>query len=191
MEIPYIAYNASGNAIASGKFCLGVVAAVGKYSDMTASTWCYKYVVELSDAKVISGYKDKSFRPNGNVTYGEALKLILLATGTPVQAPTGKHWASGYLTRAKANNLISGNVNLDAPITRLAVSQLAAKAMKLSTSGLSSVKPFTDTNDLYVQALNSAGIVEGYFSKGTSTFKPGSSLTRGQISAIVWRIERA
>lgn len=38
---------------------------------------------------------------------------------------------------------------------------------------------------------NAAGIVEGYFSNGTSTFKPYNTLTRGQISAIVWRMEQA
>ena len=82
-----------------------------------------------------------------------------------------------------------GNVNLSAPITRLQVAQLAAGALKLSTANLSSVKPFTDTSDLYVQALNAAGIVEGYFSNGTSTFRPNNTLTRGQVSAIVWRMQ--
>ena len=39
-----------------------------------------------------------------------------------------------------------------------------------------------------MQALNAAGIIEGYFSNGTSTYKPNSTLTRGQVSAIVWRM---
>lgn len=191
VELPYVAYNSSNKAIASGKFCLGVVNRIASYSDMNASTWCYKYVVELSDANVISGYKNGTFRPNNTVTYGEALKLIMLAAGYSVQNPTSSHWASGYLSRAKTDGLVSGTVKLDAPISRLAVAQIAAKAMKLSTSGLSSVKPFTDTNDVYVQALYGAGIVEGYFANGTSTYKPNNTLTRGQISAIVWRMERA
>ena len=79
-------------------------------------------------------------------------------------------------------------MNLSAPITRLQVAQIAAGALKLSTSNLSSVKPFTDTSDVYVQALNAAGIVEGYFSNGTSTFRPSNTLNRGQMSAIVWRM---
>ena len=113
----------------------------------------------------------------------------MLAAGYPVQEKTGTHWASGYLTKAKADKLISGTVDLDAPITRLAVAQIAAKAMELNTSDLSSVKPFTDTSDVYVQALSAAGIVEGYFSGGTSTFRPSNTLTRGQVSAIVWRMK--
>ena len=52
------------------------------------------------------------------------------------------------------------------------------------------MRPFTDTADVYVQALNAAGIVEGYFSNGTSTFRPSATLNRGQMSAIVWRMNQ-
>ena len=114
----------------------------------------------------------------------------MLAAGYPEIAPTNKNSVfSGYLDRARADGLITRtNVNLSASITRLQVAQLAAGAMKLDINNLSSVKPFTDTADVYVQALNAAGIVEGYFNNGTSTFKPGNTLTRGQVSAIVWRM---
>ena len=191
VEIPYVACNSSGVPFASGKLCLGVVRQMEDYSDISATTWCYKYVLELSDAGVISGYSDGTFRPNDTVTYGAALKLIMLAAGYDEQKPVNSNVFIGYLARAQADGLVSGSVNLNAPITRLAVSQIAAKAMGLSISNLSSVRPFTDTTDPYVQALNAAGIVEGYFSNGTSTFKPYNTLTRGQISAIVWRMEQA
>ena len=190
VEIPYAAVNASGKLIASGKLCLGVVRQMEDFSDITSSTWCYKYVLELSDAGVIDGYENGTFRPDSQVTYGAALKLIMLAAGYTEQAPTGSNVFSGYLARAQEDGLVSGSVNLSAPITRLAVSQIAAKALGLSITNLSSVRPFTDTTDPYVQALNAAGIVEGYFSNGTSTFKPYNTLTRGQISAIVWRMEQ-
>ena len=190
VEIPYVACNSSGTPIASGKLCLGVVEEMEDFSDISSSTWCYKYVLELSDADVIDGYSDGTFKPDNQVTYGAALKLIMLATGYTEQAPVNSNVFSGYLARAQADGLVSGSVDLDAPITRLAVSQIAAKAMGLSINNLSSVRPFTDTSDPYVQALNAAGIVEGYFDNGTSTFKPYNTLTRGQISAIVWRMEQ-
>ena len=191
VEIPYVALDASGNALASGTFSLGVLNSRKTLKDVNSSTWCYKYVMELTDQNVISGYSDGSFKPNSTVTYGAALKLIMLAAGYPEQAPTGKNVFSGYLTRAQADGIVTrSNVNLAAPITRLQVAQLAAGALKLSTSNLSSVKPFTDTSDVYVQALNAAGIVEGYFSNGTSTYQPSKTLTRGQMSAIVWRMNQ-
>ena len=190
VEIPYVACNSSGTPIASGKLCLGVVEEMEDFSDISSSTWCYKYVLELNDADVIDGYSDGTFKPDNQVTYGAALKLIMLAAGYTERAPVNSNVFSGYLARAQADGLVSGSVDLDAPITRLAVSQIAAKAMGLSINNLSSVRPFTDTSDPYVQALNAAGIVEGYFDNGTSTFKPYNTLTRGQISAIVWRMEQ-
>ena len=190
VEIPYVALNSNGTAIASGTFSLGVVNSVKKFSDVTTSTWCYKYVAELSDASVIAGYNDGTFKPNSTVTYGAALKLIMLAAGYPEQKPVNSNVFSGYLAKARAEGIITrSNVDLTKPITRLQVAQLAAGALKLNTSNLSSVKPFTDTNDASVQALNAAGIVEGYFSNGTSTYKPNNTLTRGQVSAIVWRMQ--
>lgn len=189
VEIPYVALNGSGTAIAAGSFSLGVVNNKKTFSDVTSSTWCYKYVAELSDASVIDGYSNGSFKPNSTVTYGAALKLIMLAAGYPEQEPTGTNVFSGYLAKARAEGIITrSTVDLTKPITRLQVAQLAAGALKLDTSSLSSVKPFTDTSDAAVQALNAAGIVEGYFSNGTSTYKPNNTLTRGQVSAIVWRM---
>lgn len=189
VEIPYVAYNSSGTAIAAGKFCLGVVNNLKKFTDVTSSTWCYKYVVELADSKVIDGYSDGTFKPNNTITYGAALKLVMLAAGYPEQKPTDSNVFSGYLAKARAEGIITrSNVDLTKPITRLQVAQLAAGALKLDTTNLSSVKPFTDTTDASVQALNAAGIVEGYFSGGTSTYKPNNTLTRGQVSAIVWRM---
>lgn len=189
VEIPYVALDANGNALAVGTFSLGVLNNRKTLKDVNSSTWCYKYVMELTDQNVISGYPDGSFKPNSTVTYGAALKLIMLAAGYPEQAPTGKNVFSGYLARAQADGIVTrSNVNLTAPITRLQVAQIAAGALKLNTSNLSSVKPFTDTSDVYVQALNAAGIVEGYFSNGTSTYQPSKTLNRGQMSAIVWRM---
>ena len=191
VEIPYVALNSSGTAIASGTFSLGVVNSRKTFSDVGSSAWCYKYVTELSDAGVIDGYANGTFKPDSTISYGAALKLVMLAAGYPEQAPINNSGSvfSGYLAKAQADGLITrSNVNLAAPITRLQVAQLAAGAMKLSTTGLSTVKPFTDTSDLYVQALNAAGIIEGYFSNGTYTYRPNNTLTRGQVSAIVWRM---
>ena len=190
VEISYVACNSSGVPFASGKLCLGVVREMEDYSDIDSSTWCYKYVLELSDAGVISGYSDGTFRPSDTVTYGAALKLIMLAAGYDEQEPVGSNVFSGYLARAQKDGLVSGSVDLTEPITRLAVAQIAAKAMGLSITNLSSVQPFTDTTDPYVRALNAAGIVGGYFENGTSTYKPYNTLTRGAMSAIVWRMEQ-
>ena len=192
VSIPYVPLSSSGTALGAGVVSIGVVDSVKKFTDISTSTWCYKYVTELASANVISGYSNATFQEKNTITYGAALKLIMLAAGYGEQAPTVKGSPfSGYLAKAKAAGLVSGNPKLNGPITRLQIAQIAAKALKLSTTGLPSKKPFTDTNDVYVQALNAAGIIEGYFSNGTSTYKPNHTLTRGQVSAIVWRMKNS
>ena len=192
VSIPYVALSSSGTALGAGVVSIGVVDSVKKFTDISTSTWCYKYVTELASANVISGYSNGTFQEKNTITYGAALKLIMLAAGYGEQAPTVKGSPfSGYLAKAKAAGLVSGNPKLNGPITRLQIAQIAAKALKLSTTGLPSKKPFTDTNDVYVQALNAAGIIEGYFSNGTSTYKPNNTLTRGQVSAIGWRMKNS
>ena len=192
VSIPYVALSSSGTALGAGVVSIGVVDSVKKFTGISTSTWCYKYVTELASANVISGYSNGTFQEKNTITYGAALKLIMLAAGYGEQAPTVKGSPfSGYLAKAKAAGLVSGNPKLNGPITRLQIAQIAAKALKLSTTGLPSKKPFTDTNDVYVQALNAAGIIEGYFSNGTSTYKPNNTLTRGQVSAIVWRMKNS
>ena len=192
VSIPYVALSSSGTALGAGVVSIGVVDSVKKFTDISTSTWCYKYVTELASANVISGYSNGTFQEKNTITYGAALKLIMLAAGYGEQAPTVKGSPfSGYLAKAKAAGLVSGNPKLNGPITRLQIAQIAAKALKLSTTGLPSKKTFTDTNDVYVQALNAAGIIEGYFSNGTSTYKPNNTLTRGQVSAIVWRMKNS
>jgi len=169
-------------------FSLGVLNTMPKFKDITSSTWCYKYVAEMADAGVIGGYGDNTYRQSNSLTYGAALKLIMLAAGYDKEVEPAGNTFINYLNTAKEDGIVSGNVNLSGPITRLQVAQLAAKAMGLDTKNLSTVKPFTDTNDKYAQALSAAGIVEGYFANGTSTFRPNNPLTRGHISAIVWRM---
>ena len=145
VSIPYVALSSSGTALGAGVVSIGVVDSVKKFTDISTSTWCYKYVTELASANVISGYSNGTFQEKNTITYGAALKLIMLAAGYGEQAPTVKGSPfSGYLAKAKAAGLVSGNPKLNGPITRLQIAQIAAKALKLSTAGLPSKKPFTD-----------------------------------------------
>lgn len=100
------------------------------YEDMRQdrSDWYYQYVRDLSHNGVVNGYPGYVFEPRGNVTWGEALKAILLAVGYSEQAPTGEHWASGYLAAAQADGLVDADlvIELNDPITRQEYASVAA-----------------------------------------------------------------
>ena len=164
----------------------------GGYSDVPESKWFYDYVMELSEAGVVGGRGDGTFDPQSSVTVGEALKLILLAARCEEQsAVEGAHWASGYASLALQYGYLSDSLlaDLDAPIARRDVAQLAAKAIGFSQS--SERSPFADTNDGYVTALYTIGVLTGSEEDGQTVFHPNQSITRAEVSTIVWRLQHA
>lgn len=153
--------------------------------DITRDQWYYDYVNELYNNGVINGYEDSTFRPGNTVTTGEALKMILLAAGYGEPEPVESHWARGYLDFALEYAIIdSGDItDLDVPIDRVMMAKVAARALGLER--IFDVDPFADTSNMYAAILSDHGIVEGY---EDGTFRPNQSLTRAELSAIVWRI---
>ena len=163
------------------------------YEDMRQdrSDWYYQYVRDLSINGVVNGYPGYVFEPRGNVTWGEALKAILLAVGYSEQAPSGEHWASGYLAAAQADGLVDADlvIELNDPITRQEYASVAARGLGLEDSDIRS--PFIDTEDPEILALYEAGIVEGSINEDDEReFLPDDYITRAEISAVLWRIAR-
>lgn len=161
------------------------------YIDMKKdrSDWYYQYVRDLSIASVVGGYPDGTFGSRNEVTWGQALKLIMLAVGYDVQEPVeGGHWASGYLMKALQDGLVSAdqNIDLNAPLSRVEYARVAYAAMGLKLSKIDN--PFIDTDDASVIALYEAGIVEGSFNANGRVFKPEDNISRAEMSAVIWRI---
>ena len=166
-----------------------VPAQAADFSDVPDWEWYYPYITALSERGVVNGYEDGTFRPQGTVTWGEALKLILLAAGQDSQPATDLHWAGGYLNLALQWGIlpVGPQYDLDAPITRQQVAQIAARALGLRA--VMAENPFADCSDPEVLALCEAGIIQGMEVNGQLCFLGGDTLQRSQISAIIWRIE--
>ncbi|MBQ7566146.1 MAG: S-layer homology domain-containing protein, partial [Oscillospiraceae bacterium] len=154
------------------------------FTDVTEADWFYTYVKDLVDDGTVNGMTPTTFVPKGDLTYGQALKLVTLAAGAEEQeALAGGHWASGYQRYAARQGWIGGTVNLDAKITRLEFCQIAAKAKGLTEQP--ATNPFKDTTDTAVLALNKVGVINGM---SADTFAPNDLLTRAQISKIIWTL---
>ena len=186
-SVPFTAYLVGGGTI-TGTVSISVTATSStSLRDVKTTDWYATYVTDLMAAGVLTGYEDNTFRSTNNVTYGEILKLVMLATGYSEQSKTGTHWASGYVERALSDGIISERVNPDAYADRAAVADIAAKAMKLApvTGGTS---PFTDSANGYARALYNAGIITGYEENGRTYYRGANRIERSHIAAIIWRI---
>lgn len=202
--IRYAAYDSKGAFQFVGEVEITVKPTVKIYTKFfpdvlkTVSTeWYYTAVMDLAEANVIGGYEDGTFKPDEKVTYAQALKLIMLATGYPVPVQTGTHWASGYLAVAKAEGLVNVALtesHLDRAIDRNTIAQIAAKAMKLPASTIIT-SPFADvsvgsTYASYIFSLYEAGIITGSVDSktGSTVYYGPNAIKRSEMSVIVWRI---
>lgn len=155
------------------------------FTDLYQDRWYYDYVNTLYNQGIIKGYEDSTFRPERTVTTGEALKMILLAAGYSEPEQVTDHWASGYHYLALDLGVIDRGdiVDLDVAITREMMAKIAANALGLERLYDGAV--YSDTDNKYACALYDWGITEGY---EDGTFRLSRSLTRAELSAIVWRI---
>lgn len=166
---------------------------INPYSDVQEQAWYYPYVMELTQAQVITGYDDGRFGPEDSVTVGSGLIMVLKAAGYGEQSPdAGGHWASGYAALAEEKGFLADEEmeNLDAVMSRGRFAKLTARALGLEQSSLDS--PFSDTQDGYVTALYQRGIVSGSWdtSSGQRMFYPDNGISRAEMSAIVWQVSR-
>lgn len=176
-------------------------------AEATGDQWFYTEVMDLAELGIISGYEEKidgetvfSYKPTKTVTYGEALKMIMLAVGYEEQAKTSSaHWASGYLDKAINDKLVSAVLTyerLDEPVSRRMIAQIVARAMNLPKSTRTQ-SPFSDVpmNSQYISYILSvydAGIMignaDGTFGYEFNKDTGKGVFTRAQMAVVVWRI---
>ncbi len=177
----------------------GTTLPVKTFSDVPKSEWFYTYITDLTTTGVLSGYPDGTFKPSGAVKLGEALKMIMTAANPTKYAnlaKTGDHWASGYLSQAKADNLLPDGLieNLDRTVNRYDIAAITSRAMNLSASAVT-VSPFTDMQPTvsaapYVMSLYSAGVITGDTNKaGQLVFNGTYAIKRSEFAAIIWRVQ--
>ena len=161
------------------------------FSDVKESDWYYPYVAVLNSRGMVDGYNDGRFGPSDELTSGAALVMVLKAAGSGDQTPTGEHWASGYADYAVEHGYLTQEEigDLDAPMPRLLVAELAARALGVESSQAES--PFADLDNGLLTALYELGVVTGSTNEeGETVFLPDQPITRAEISVIVWQVDR-
>ena len=154
------------------------------FADVKASSWFGKYVIDLYNDGIIAGTSATTYAPSDTLTWGAALKLLLVSKGElKAEDATGADWLKNTMAKAAELGLVAEDADGKAAISRLAFCQTAAKLYKLEESKTES--PFTDCTDGYVMALVDAKVIDGM---SENTFAPDSSLTRAQIAKILYQL---
>ncbi len=64
------------------------------------SHWAKPYVITAAGRGIVNGFEDKTFRPDENVTYEQAVKMIVCAAGYETIAQSRGGWPNGYMAQA-------------------------------------------------------------------------------------------
>lgn len=154
------------------------------FKDVKTSAWYGSYVIDLYNDGIINGTSTTTYAPNDTLTWGAALKLLLVSNGDlKAEDATGADWLKNTMAKAVELGIAPEDADGKALITRLAFCQTAAKLNKLAESKTES--PFTDCTDGYVMALVDAKVINGMTE---TTFEPSATLTRAQIAKIIYQL---
>lgn len=160
------------------------------FSDVTEGAWFYPFVAVLNSQGVINGYPDGRFGPGDITRAGDSMIMVLKAAGSgTLESASGAHYAAVYADYAVNQGWLTQEQvpdDLNGSISRQLVAQLAAKALGLTA--VAGASPFADVDDGFVTALYQKGIVAGTQVRDSLLFYPNASITRAEISAIVWQI---
>jgi hypothetical protein len=175
------------------------------FSDIDVSHPDFNAIKTLSEAGIIQGYDDGTFRPDKLVNRAEALKIILASAGKTAEIglyATGypdipiDAWYAGYVMQATLDGIISGN-----PDGTFAPGRTVNEAEYLKMTLLSfntdlshhtniqiPISADTNISDWYIPYLSYAKTVGLVYPDYKNNLYPGMELNRGQCAEITYKM---
>lgn len=106
-----------------------------RFSDVDISHWANGYINTVAVNSIIVGYPDGKFLPQNNITYQEAVTVILRLMDYTT-SDLGDNWPYAYLAKARSLGLLDGIEKSGAElITRGDVCLLINRALSLDLNG--------------------------------------------------------
>lgn len=78
------------------------------FTDVPASHWANKFIVKATLLGIISGYGDKKYGPSDNLTYEQAVTMIVRTVGKESEAIERGGYPDGFLAVAEEDGLLIG-----------------------------------------------------------------------------------
>ncbi len=108
--------------ITRGEFAKIITVALGAQDEVATSSiefsdieghWAKPYVLVAASRGIVNGFEDGTFKPDENVTYEQAVKMIVCAAGYESIAQSLGGWPNGYMMQAMNLKLTDNAVTAD------------------------------------------------------------------------------
>ena len=181
-----------GGAIETGATASGL----GTFIDCIGH-WSQANIDTLAAKGVVNGVTATTFNPDGTVTKGEFIKMVVAALGTDVTPKEGADWALPYYTAAVKAGVLPKGLNLKSSqlnevITREEMAALVCgaanskgRAVNSTPVEFSDAWSFTASYSDSVYGAANMGIIEGY---DDGSFDPQGTATRAEACAMLTRL---
>lgn len=178
--------------------CTGSAWANVAYPDVDSSTVQGQAIMKMTEAGVVGGYEDGTFRPDGQLTRAEFVKIVngvfhYQETGEAITAfdDIDGHWAQGQIEIAQQNGYIGGVGYIegigkhcfapDATLTREQVAVILSRILKLENVFQMNLVVQDAVSD-WAKADVEKAIVCGVFAlEDNNTFRATEPITRAEV----------
>ena len=171
--------------------------ASGGFSDVYTTDTHYAAITSLVDQGILVGYEDGTFRPSQEVNRAEALKIILMGTGTAVDESSTagllfsdsdeEDWFFGYVSTGVSLGIIQGyddgTFKPEQTVNRAEAVKMLLVATGNETSPSASAEWYAPY-EAYAKTWN----IEPVQSDGL--WHAEEVITRGNISEMVYRLQQ-
>ncbi len=192
--------NYDGKEFTSDWFDVIEVDAESRFKDIRTNNKYYDAIEYLADEGVISGYDDKTFRPNQTVTRVEALKFIFEGTKANLEGGDlsfsdldDSPWYSEYLFTAMKKNVVKGyddgSFKPHKTVNKAEFLKMLFLGMGVDVEEKVSYSPFMDVKmkewyaPYFIKAYE-LGIIDD----SSKYINPSVGMTRGEVADAIYKV---
>lgn len=159
------------------------------YPDVSSAEWFNNAISTMSAAKIVNGYEDGTFRPNGAITRAEFAAIAARFAGGTYSGPDqfsdiSGHWAASYINKAAQLGWIhgyeDGTFGPDRYITRAEAMTLVNNVLnrQVSEEGLldDMVKWPDNTSDMWYYTAVQEATNSHYYDRGDTSVETWTSI---------------
>lgn len=162
-------------------------------------SWAIGNIRTARELKIINGYDDGTFKPNNNVSYEEAIKMIVCALGYGEMGADGAFWYTRYLNTATSLGFLEGAGGAVAtPATRATIAKMLYNCLEVNLAENNTITDKTILED-DLKLTKNVGYIDA--NPEISLSKPDSNLranevqiainTAGGVSVDTYKVENA
>ncbi len=129
------------------------------FPDVPTNLWAAGTIEMAKNMKIVDGYPDGTFKPDNNVSYEEALTMLIRAIGYENYSGPGVAWYSRYVESARRLGILKNAVGaVGTPATRSCIAQFIYNTLEVNSRTNDRISALTIMEE-YLGIKKASGII--------------------------------